>query len=490
MTGKLTKSQKYEPGGAHTSRSMTPKVTRQAVVFDEDDNEMQMEVRMQDSEFLSDGELDSQGDEESQDQSQSEVSQSEVEKLFESSSYSQSEDDDEAGSASGSSARSTPAKVTAKKQSRHSMEAKLDSMTHTLHEMQQLMKDSGLLNSKRHSVQGSRGKEPRESVAVDSVMTVYESAVPLQQEPQICEVDKEVTFNFKRTRDSSLSDDPIDTSDETVDPDSFGHLVISDQSPEDQQDRPQGRRDRRAPPVVRPGPNDLMIHEAEAAKARMIPTSGNPYILDTGAGQVTRPTDHLSMHIDEQYRLMGTCIDQSLKLRSLILNMWILRGSFQKTGSPRRTTTTWSWSVKGGSFFVPVSDHETSGITSFSRWEQAFPIYSNILTSTFPQKSPELLQYNQVIFTAAQTYVWENVYTYDCEFRWHISNFPCRRWAVILQQAWAMYLKERIDKNRGDFSSPKNGGLKKEICRRFNKGLCKNGINCRYDHRCDVPVLW
>ena len=95
------------------------------------------------------------------------------------------------------------------------------------------MKDSGLLNLKRHSAQGSRGKEPRESVAADSVPTVYESAVPLQQEPHVCEVDKEVTFNFKRMRDSSSSDDPIDTSDETVDPDTFGHLVISDQSPED-----------------------------------------------------------------------------------------------------------------------------------------------------------------------------------------------------------------------------------------------------------------
>ena len=296
---------------------MTPKATRQAVVFDEDDNEMQMEVRTQDSEFLSDGELYLQGDEESPDRSQSEVSQSEAEKLSESSSDSQSEDDEEAGSASGRSARSTLAKATAKKQSRCSMEAKLDSMTHTLHEMQQLMKDSGLLNLKRHSAQGSKGKEPRESVAADSVTTVYESAVPLQQEPHVCEVDKEVMFNFKRTRDSSLSDDPIDTSDETVDPDTFSHLVISDQSPEDGQDRPQGRRDRRTPPVVRPGPNDLMICEAEAAKARMIPTSGNPYILDTGAGQVTRPTDHLSMHVDEQYRLMGTHIDQSLKAKIL-----------------------------------------------------------------------------------------------------------------------------------------------------------------------------
>ena len=129
LTGKLTKAQKYEPDGTHTSQSMTLKATRQAVVFDEDDNEMQMEIHMQDSKFLSDGELDSQGDEESPDRSQSEGSQSEAEKSSESSSDSLSEDDEEAGSVSGRCARSTPAKATAKKQGRHSMEAKLDSMT-------------------------------------------------------------------------------------------------------------------------------------------------------------------------------------------------------------------------------------------------------------------------------------------------------------------------------------------------------------------------
>ena len=488
LTGNLTKAQKQEPDRAHTSQSTTPKAGRQAIVFDEDDNEMQMEVSTQDSEFLSDGELDSHHDEESQDWLQSEVSQSENKESSQSSSDSQSDDGEETGFASGRSARSTPTKVKAKKQSRHSMEAKLDSMTHTLHEMQQLMKDSGLLNLKRQSDPGSRGKEPRKIVMVDSVTMIYESAVLLQQELQICKVDKEVTFNFKRTRDNLSSDDAIDTSDEMVDPDSFGHLNISDLSPKDWQDRPQGRRDHRALPVVRPGPNNLMIHEVEAAKARMIPTSGNSYILDAGVGQGTGPSDHLSMHVDEQYRLMGTHIDQTLKAKILNFENMDFARLLPKDRISKEDDHRMELVSEGMStFFVLVSDHETLGITSFWRWEQAFCIYSNILTSTFPQKSPELLQYNQVIFSAAQTYAWENVYTYDCEFRWHISNFLCRSWAMILQQAWALYFKDRIDKNRVDFSTPKNGGHKKEICRRFNKGLCKNGINCRYDHQCDVP---
>ena len=215
----------------------------------------------------------------------------------------------------------------------------------------------------------------------------------------------------------------------------------------------------------------------------MILTSGNPYIIEAAAGQGTRPTDHSSMHVDEQYRLMGTHIDQTLKAKILNFEYVDFARLLPKDRITKEDDHCMELISRGGStFFVLVSDRETSGITSFSRWEQAFRIYSNILTTTFPQKSPELLQYNQVIFTAAQTYAWENIYTYDREFRWHISNFPCRSRAVILQQAWAMYLKDHIDKNRGEFSSPKNGGRKKEICRRFNKGLCKNGISCKYDH--------
>ena len=96
---------------------------------------------------------------------------------------------------------------------------------------------------------------------------------------------------------------------------------------------------------------------------------------------------------------------------------------------------------KGGlTYFVPLADREIGTINSFARWEQAFRIYSNVYSKRFPHRATELIQYNHIIHTASLTYIWENVYLYDKEFHMHLSNYPHHSWAVILQQAWAMYL--------------------------------------------------
>ena len=64
------------------------------------------------------------------------------------------------------------------------------------------------------------------------------------------------------------------------------------------------------------------------------------------------------------------------------------------------------------------------------------------------------------------------------------SLYPNRSWAVILQQAWSMCLKDRIHHQNHD---PGRNGKKKEICRHFNKGLCTAGVACKYKHWCSVP---
>ena len=121
----------------------------------------------------------------------------------------------------------------------------------------------------------------------------------------------------------------------------------------------------------------------------------------------------------------------------------------------------------GQSFFVPVSEHEVSGITSFNKWEQAFRIFMNIYTQAFPGCSSELLQYNHIIYTTSTTYHWDNVYMYDKEFRVHMSHFPNRSWAIILQQAWTMYLKDRIKSSDTIYRGNGHNGQhkrKKEAC--------------------------
>ena len=83
-------------------------------------------------------------------------------------------------------------------------------------------------------------------------------------------------------------------------------------------------------------------------------------------------------------------------------------------------------------------------------------------------------------------YMWDNVYLYDVEFRIHISQNPERHWSTILQQAWSMFLKDRVKYGKGSGDS-KNRSRTREPCRRFNKGNCTYGINCKFDHRCSIP---
>ena len=77
-------------------------------------------------------------------------------------------------------------------------------------------------------------------------------------------------------------------------------------------------------------------------------------------------------------------------------------------------------------YFVPVSqrDPNYNTISSFHKWEQAFRVYSNIYLKHHPEQATQLIEYNHIICTASATFLWENMYAYDKEFRAHMGNFP------------------------------------------------------------------
>ena len=144
--------------------------------------------------------------------------------------------------------------------------------------------------------------------------------------------------------------------------------------------------------------------------------------------------------------------------------------------------------VKDGKIFhVPNNSGDTGGITSIQRWEQALRVFSDIYSSAHPTRASELIQYDHIIHCAAQTYIWENVYMYDKDFRLHMGDYPSRTWAVILQQAWSLRLK---DKHKISYEIQRMGNVDRlrsgtrKICRRFNRGKCTYGMRCKYDHRC------
>ena len=202
---------------------------------------------------------------------------------------------------------------------------------------------------------------------------------------------------------------------------------------------------------------------------------------------------------DENYLVIGAHVDPATE-QKIINHQYVdfaklvPKSRFCKTDDNRLELVS-----KGGlMYFVPVSDREDTNISNFGKWEQAFRVYCNIYMRSFPEKASQLIQYNHVIHHAFTFFTWENVYMYDKEFRMHMSHYPNRNWAIILQQVWSMYLKDRLPyrsdttpssyTSGGHHGNAKNNGEKiNEPCRRFNKGKCPNGPSCKYEHHCTVP---
>ena len=102
----------------------------------------------------------------------------------------------------------------------------------------------------------------------------------------------------------------------------------------------------------------------------------------------------------------------------------------------------------------------------------------------FPYRASKLVQYCHLIHTADQSYTWENVYMYDKDFRLHLARHPKRSWAIILQQAWSVRLKDKLKHSSQSSSHSNRSDSWKDICKRFNRGDCASGNDCKYEHRC------
>ena len=191
--------------------------------------------------------------------------------------------------------------------------------------------------------------------------------------------------------------------------------------------------------------------------------------------------------MDEKYLVIGGHVDSGLQQRIIDFEYIDFAKLIPRDRVAKLDDHRFELIVKGNNtYFSPIANREVTGITNFSRWEQAFCIYSNVLARAYPSKVSELIQYNHIIYTASLTFAWENVYLYDKEFRIHISKFPQRNWSIILQQAWSMCLKDKLHE---DNKNQTTGGLVhkvKEPCRRYNKGKCNMGARCKFEHRCAI----
>ena len=208
---------------------------------------------------------------------------------------------------------------------------------------------------------------------------------------------------------------------------------------------------------------DHEIQQAKAAKARM--------------NDITGKFAH-SMFVDEDYSMMVGHIDGSLRMKILNSEYIDFVKLLPKDKIASDDEIRMELVNKNGMSYWVSADKEGS-ISSFQKWEQAFKIFSRIYTEKYPNRSTELIQYNYIISSAATSFVWDNVYAYDRDFRMHISKFPNRSWGVILQQAWTMRLRDRHGDQRNHFTGRGGNGhhggngngsslAGRNICYKFN----------------------
>ena len=380
---------------------------------------------------------------------------------------------------------------------RQSVEEKIDHLTTALFSMQDMMKKKGFFNEgpgpSTSATPRKRNKAGKNVAESESDNTIYHNAVEhkLKGKDDVDpndEMETEVTFNLKCLRESTSSEQVIDTSDEFMDPACFNTNVniVADECAKGKKATDKAR--------------DL-IKQAESSRARMYGTPGNQIegVVDRFLSNIRESNNQYqhSVLVDENYLVIGGHLDKGL-VEKIINNEYVdfARLLPRDRATLREEDHRMEIVNKGGfTYFVPVADRECGTISSFHKWEQAFRIFSKVYTGRYPQKASELIQYNHIIFTAAQMFVWDNVYLYDKEFRLHISNFPNRSWLVILQQAWSMYLKDRIRYEQNHFnnrnaSTSSAGKGRKEICERFNVGKFTTGKGCKYDHRCKECGKW
>ena len=471
---------------ASSSKDLDSEVTKNkvAATFEEDNDIVEMDVE---GEITSEGELPSDADESEVDEPENEndgdTSGYSVHHHQTGSEYSDNQQSEVESDVSQYSTSQRKKKKSRDKQ-RQNMEQKLDNLTNALSVMQQMMIQKGFLedNDEKETDlpskkvkskvvkintdgQEEKGKNHSNDSDSNSDTTVYKNAVAnaTKQTDKVnrvaVDVDSEITFNIaKQTvhgepkHDSTSSEDRIDMSDEMLEPDINDQFIAECQvqAMKMQQEQQRQLQDQ----------GERVIRNAEASKARLFATQGN---------LINVPNLTQTVSVDDNYMVIGGHVD-SLVQHKIINHEYI---DFARLLLKGNKSSSWDDNCmelvnKGGmTYFVPVADREMAlgGITNFNKWEQAFHVFSNVYTRAYPSHSSELIQYNHIIFTAVNMYVWDNVYTYDKEFHIHLSKFPQRSWSIILQQAWSMCLKDKISRDEFRASGQNSRPKSKEICR-------------------------
>ena len=207
---------------------------------------------------------------------------------------------------------------------RTSIEEKLDSLSSTLKVMQEIMLEKGIFDKEKQT-DNERKKMVKGTSDNDSVTTIYHNAVPKGKDvsklvsPLTVElnVDPEVSFRVKGNRDSSSSEDRIDTSNELMEIDN--HELEIDQTQFIAECKKAARQKcmnegNGADEAMDDG--EKVIWQAEASKARLYATPGKDFdrLPNWQSGQRQNNASFVTV-VDENYLVIGSHIDPNLQLK-------------------------------------------------------------------------------------------------------------------------------------------------------------------------------
>lgn len=149
---------------------------------------------------------------------------------------------------------------------------------------------------------------------------------------------------------------------------------------------------------------------------------------------------------DAQHRSFGSQIHKATQVRSIrgeyielhdLLPQW-------KIGRARSAKPTVRLINDNGTQKW-VQDQDDEVINSYRKWEEAFEVFASIYVTGNPGRADELHDYKYSIRDAANTYISDNVYNYDIDFRLHMERYKNnRRWSAKLEYEWSRCMKNHI----------------------------------------------
>ena len=125
-------------------------------------------------------------------------------------------------------------------------------------------------------------------------------------------------------------------------------------------------------------------------------------------------------------------------------------------------------------------------VDNITSWLEAFSIYCLILSSHFPHRWRDLMQYPLLIHRQFAGRVW---LAYDRAFREHAAASNLTDWSTINVQLFNFHAAGASVRSRGElseeFSEPRGAPSSLIICKSWNRGHCvAPSSSCRFAHKC------